>query len=199
MLRFLQSVWAAVFLGMASYLGVTTLLVSSAIESALSPPPVQQIDEEIDGPPEGPSWIFNDPLADEIISELESEKAALAARQSELNDLEQRLAAEKQEILRNREEIKRMQRELDQTVQNVAKDESMNLKRLAKVYAAMSPKGAGLILKEMSDEQVFRIMVFMKDDQIASILENMAKEGPLEAVRASLLADRLRLLHIDDD
>ena len=198
MLRLAKSVWVAVFLGMALYLGVTTALVYTAIDGDLSPAPPPIIDEEVDGPVIGPSWVFSNPLAEEIVAELETEQNALAVRRAELDELEKRLVAEKAEIRRNRDDVERMQKDLEQTVQKVAEDESENLKRLAKVYAAMSPKGAGMILKEMSDEQIFRVMVFMKDDQIAVVLENMAKEGPRHAVRASLLADRLRLLQIND-
>jgi flagellar motility protein MotE (MotC chaperone) len=74
----------------------------------------------------------------------------------------------------------------------VQEEEATNLKKLAKVYASMEVEGAASILKELNDEQIVKIMIFMKESETASIFETLAKRGKDEARRVALISERLR-------
>ena len=89
--------------------------------------------------------------------------------------------------------VSRLQQDFDQQAVRVRETETVNLKKLAKIYSAMSPEGATTILKELPDDQVVKIFLFMKDIETAPILELLAKQGSSEAKRAASISERLRL------
>jgi flagellar motility protein MotE (MotC chaperone) len=92
-----------------------------------------------------------------------------------------------------------LQSDFDKGVLRVREEESANLKKLAKVYAAMSPDSAAAIFGELDDTAVVKIMVFMKDGETAAILESLAKKGQPQAKRAAELSERLRLATYRND
>jgi flagellar motility protein MotE (MotC chaperone) len=141
----------------------------------------------------GPAWEFTNPEADQLMAELKAEKAALAKKEQELNDLGVRLRTERSEVDDATATVKKLQADFDQNVLRIKEEEVANLKKLAKVYADMSPEGAAAIFAELDDSAVEKIMVFMKEDQTAGILEALARKGQPEAKRAASISERLRL------
>jgi flagellar motility protein MotE (MotC chaperone) len=139
-----------------------------------------------------PSWAFQNPEVDQLISDLRQQKDTLAEKEHILNDLATRLKAEREEIGIVTQKVARLQTEFDRNVVRVREEETANLKRLAKIYGAMTPEGAVSILKEMNDDDVVRILVFMKDPETAPILELLAKPGVSDAKRAALISGRLK-------
>jgi hypothetical protein len=57
----------------------------------------------------------------------------------------------------------------------------------------MTPDGAASILKEMTTDQMVKILVFMKESETGPLLEMLAKTGPDEARRVAEITERLRL------
>jgi len=100
---------------------------------------------------------------------------------------------ERAEINQVTQTVHQLQMQFDASVVRVREEEIANLKKLAKIHAAMSPEGAALILKEMTDDQIVKILVFMKDDDAAPILETMAKLGKDDSRRVAGLSERIRL------
>lgn len=141
----------------------------------------------------GPSWNFINPEADQLIAELQEEKKALAKREQELNDYQARLQAEQSELGMVTQSVRQLQTDFDANVVQIAADEIVNLKKLAKVYADMEPSSAAKVLAEMPDDSIIKIMVFMKDPETAAIFESMAKQSEEQARRAAMLSERLRL------
>ncbi len=139
-----------------------------------------------------PSWDFVNPEVDQLIADLKQQKEKLAARETELDQLELRLKAEREEIGVVTQQVAKMQSEIDRSLVRVREEESANLKRLAKIYGNMSPDGAVSILKEMKDDDVVRILVYMKYDQTAPILELLARAGATDAKRAAQISERLK-------
>ena len=86
-----------------------------------------------------------------------------------------------------------MQKEFDRNVVRVQEEEVLNLKKLAKVYATMSPAAVTTIFKEMEDDKIVKILAFLKESEAAPILEHLAKMGETEAKRAAALTERFRL------
>lgn len=175
-------------LGTISYLAVTAFLImgSKDLQKPSKPEAVQAHSNR------GASWDFFNPDVDRLINELQLEKKSLAAREQQLNELAVRLQAERAELNQVTQAVHQLQREFDRNVVRVKEEEEANLKRLAKVYATMTPEGAGRILKQFQDDDIVKLLVFMKDGDSALLLEGLAKGSEADAKRAARISERLR-------
>jgi flagellar motility protein MotE (MotC chaperone) len=138
------------------------------------------------------AWDFRNPELDLIMAELKTQKESLAAREAQLKELAARLQNERQEINQLTQSVYQVQLEFDQNVTRVKAEEVINLKKLAKVYSAMTPEGAVAIFKELDDASIVKIAKFMKESETAPILELLAKQGEAEAKRTAAISERLR-------
>src|SRR2546421_8601497 len=146
MSRLLRSNWAVMVLGMLLYFGVTAgLLQPAKIFARVHTPSTRT------GNTHGASWEFFNPELDRLMEELNKEKKGVAARNEQLNELSTRLDAERTELNIVLQSMQRTQKEFDRNIVRVRDEESANLKKLAKVYANMSPEGAATIIKQMED------------------------------------------------
>ena len=143
--------------------------------------------------PAGPSWKFQNPELNQLMAELKDERETLRVRAAQLDELEARLGTERQEICVVTQTVARLRKEMEATITRVGEEEAVNLKRLSKVYATMSPAGAARILKEMDDEQIVKIFALMKEGETAPILEGFGQGDKQDAKRAALISNRLRL------
>jgi flagellar motility protein MotE (MotC chaperone) len=143
--------------------------------------------------PVGPSWDFNNPEADQLIAELKIEKKTVEDREQQLDDLATRLNTERAELGQVIESVRKLQGDFDRAVLHVKDDETGNLKKLAKVYAAMSPDVASTVLEQLDNEAIVKIMIFLKDGESAAILESMAKKGDAAARRTAQISEQIRL------
>ena len=188
-MNILQSSWLSVVLGGALYLGMTGFLLRPA---NLLKQGIQARSGGDTASASSASWEFFNPEIDRLIAELRKEKAAVQQREQELNDLAARLEAERAEITVVTQTVSRLQKEFDRNVVRVQEQEVANIKKLAKMYAAMDSTGAATIFKQMDDDQVVKIMMYMKEGETAPILEGLARLSETEAKRAALISDRLR-------
>ncbi|HMC27493.1 MAG TPA: hypothetical protein VKM56_06835 [Verrucomicrobiae bacterium] len=188
MARLFQSSWLTVLLGAVLFFGVTALQLAPAkiFPNGLPGPTAGAVNAR------GPSWEFFNPELDRLMTELASEKKAVAVRQDQLNELSTRLDAERTELGIVLQSVQRMQKDFDRNVVRVREEETANLKKLAKVYGNMTPEGAAAIIKQMTDDQVVKFMVFMKETETAPLLESFAKLGEAETKRAAAISERLR-------
>jgi flagellar motility protein MotE (MotC chaperone) len=187
MVRLLQSHAFAGFVGMALYLAVTawcwpSIQLGAPRESGASSTSNR-----------GPAWDFSNPEVDLLVAELNKEKTALAQRAQQLDELAARLQAEQLELNAVTQSVHRLQKELDETLVRVSEEEISNLKKLAKVYAAMSPDAAASILKQIDESSIVKILLFMKEDETAPVLETLAKLGEAESKMAASISERLRV------
>lgn len=189
MVRILQSPWVALVVAMLSYLGSTI-----ALWPKFQPVrPVAEVQEEETGPNVDASWNFRSEEIQQLITELKQEKEALVLKEQQLNELSLRLQNERTELNQITQKVFQMQREFDTNVVRVREEEIPNLKKLVKIYAAMTPEAAANVLKEMDEERIVKILAFMKEGETAPILEAFAKGGENDNRRAALISDRLRL------
>lgn len=193
MLQLLQSKSVAVVVGALTY-GLTTwacLQPQKQFEQAVHT--LQAKQESDTAEVTGPSWSYKNPELSQMVSELKEEREAVATRARQLDELEARLNAERQEIYSVTQTVQRLRMELDKVVTRVTEEEAANLKKLGRMYAAMSPEGAARILKEMTDDQIVKLLALMKNDESAPILESLGAGGKEEAKRAVLISNRLQL------
>ncbi|HWD18207.1 MAG TPA: hypothetical protein VHB20_02925 [Verrucomicrobiae bacterium] len=186
MIKLLTSNWLTAPIGAVVYLTFTVIFWQTP-----KPPPIVKA-----GPVTtlvGPSWEFSNPEADQLVAELKAEKRAVAAREQQLNDMETRLQAERAELSQVTQSVRILQSDFDKAVVRVRADETVNLKKLAKVYSDMAPDTAANVLAQMDDIAIVKIMLFMKEAETTGILEALAKQNPAGARRTAAISDRLRL------
>jgi flagellar motility protein MotE (MotC chaperone) len=141
----------------------------------------------------GPSWDFNNPEADQLIAELKVEKKAVQDREQQLDELSTRLNTERAELGQVIQSVRQLQGDFDKAVTHVKDDETVNLKKLAKVYGDMSPETAATVLEQLDNEAIVKIMIYFKEGEEAAILEAMAKKGDAEARRTAQISEQIRL------
>jgi flagellar motility protein MotE (MotC chaperone) len=193
MMNLLKTKWMPVAPGTTTYMVTTWLCLHPAQQLSQAAADLRNRTAEKPAAPSGPSWTFENPEMSELISELKEQREALRTRAAQLDELEARLKSERQEIYSVTQAVYQLKTNIEGTVTRVGQEEAVNLRKLAKVYAAMSPEGAGRILREMEDEQLVKILAVMKESESAPILESLAQGGKDESKRAALLSNRLRL------
>jgi flagellar motility protein MotE (MotC chaperone) len=186
MTKLLENPWLSAPVGVLVYLMCTVLCWQTP--KITLPHKITAISESI-----GPSWDFNNPEADQLLAELRVEKKSLDSREQQLDELAERLKAERSELGQVTLSVRQLQSEFDKSVIRIKDDEVGNLKKLAKVYGDMSPETAATVLSQMDNEAIVRIFVFLKENETAAILEALAKKGPAEARRTAELSEQLRL------
>lgn len=189
MIKILQSNWMCAVVGAIAYLG-TTLALWHTPKIQL---PAAALATAVKSNAAKPSWEFQNPEVDELISDLQHQRAVLDDRERQLNELEARLKMEREEMTVVSKNVAQTQAEFDRNVVRVGEEEIANLKRLAKIYADMTPEGAASIFHEMKDDEVVKVFAFMKDAETAPILEVMAHLGPADAKRAAEISERLKV------
>ena len=188
-MKILKSKFFAAMFGSVVFLLTTAFLTSSGLT-----PAHRDLGDGKDGHHvvNGPSWTFFNPELDQIIADLKAEREAVAAKEQQLNELAARLKAERAELDEALKSVRSMQQKVDRDVFRIKEDEAGNLKRLAKMYAAMEPAGAAKILRELEDVIVVKILSLMKEPESAVILESFARMGEPETKRAGGISESLR-------
>jgi flagellar motility protein MotE (MotC chaperone) len=186
MTKLLTSTWMTIPVGVAVYALSTILFWKTPVAPPRAAPAVSAAVKNELGQ-------YQNPEADQLVGELKAEKQKLDDREQKLNELAARLDAERGEISNATESVQQLQADFDKNVLRIKDEEIANLKKLAKVYSAMTPEGAALILTDLDDTQVAKIMVFMKEADAAAILESISKKGEAQAKRAADLSERLRV------
>ncbi len=186
MKKLLTSTWMAIPVGIAVYAAATFLFWKTPV----APPRVVRARTAA---VKNSLGEYQNPEADQLVGELKAEKQKLDAREQKLNELAARLDAERGEISNATLSVQQLQADFDKNVLRIKDEETANLKKLAKVYSAMTPDGAALILADLDDTQIAKILVFMKETDAAAILETFSKKGDAQAKRAANLSERLRV------
>jgi flagellar motility protein MotE (MotC chaperone) len=182
----LAKTWLLLPVGAALYLGTTAALLWPArfehpvrARVALTPS-------------NDPSWRFRNPEFEQLVSELNNERQALLDREKELQDLQARLVAERQEIYAATQAISRLQQEFDRTVVHFKNQQRENVKLQLKVIAGMTPLGAAMTLGQLPEEEAARILFALKPDQSSEILDALSKVSAEGAKLAARVTYRLK-------
>ena len=187
MKKLLTAPITAMTLGGISFLVTMMLLLQRPLTATPAP-----VHEEAESAPVENFWQTYNPEVDQLLEELQNEKAALAKKEQELRELATRIESERSELNVVTQRVHQLQIEFDQNVTRVKEEEAPNLKKLAKMYATMSPEGASAILAELDNETVVKLFSFMKETECAPLLEAMAMGGGEQAKRAAEISEALR-------
>jgi flagellar motility protein MotE (MotC chaperone) len=191
MLKKLNSPWIGSIIGLIAFLAVTAVTWNSATQSIQAARAAAEATNNV-AHGEHP-WSFDTVEIDALVKELREEREMLNKREKDLNDLKVRLDSERQELTQLTQAMHRMQQEFDLSVNRVSEEETANLKKLAKTYSGMEPDGAANIFKQMDDNSIVKIMVFMKEGETGPILSSMSRGGDTDAKRAADLTEKLRV------
>lgn len=186
MIRIIQSAWFAALIGGVLYLATTVLVLNPAqfAGARTAAPTDRSADDD-------PSWRFRNPEFNQWVSQIKEEKDALALREQQLNELQNRLNAERQDILTVTQIVAQLQADFDRSIVRFKAQEVENVRHQAKLIAAMSPAGAAAMIAEMADDDVVRILFMMKTDVASTILDTLSMRGKAEARRAATITMRL--------
>jgi flagellar motility protein MotE (MotC chaperone) len=183
-----HSPWLVALVGGLLYLG-TTLAVLRPAKFAGLRLAAQKLELSAD---DDPSWKFRNPEFNQWVAQIKDEKDALALRSQQLNELQTRLDSERQEFSIATATVSQLQTNFDKNVIRFTAQETDNVKHQAKLIAAMSPEGSAAMIKEMSDDEIVRILFIMKADQASLLLDTLSKTGETDAKRAAMLTVRLQ-------
>jgi flagellar motility protein MotE (MotC chaperone) len=188
MIQVLQSAWFAVLAATVAYLTTTVAVLTPGklVDSIAARTPVYR---SANG---GIAWEFFNPEIDQLLGELKEQKEALLTREQQLHELAARLQAERVEINQVTQSVHQLQQELDKVILRIRDEEVGNLKKLGKMYSAMSPEGAAAIIRQMDDDQAVKILLYIKETEAAAILESLGGPGEANAKRAVALSERLK-------
>ena len=198
MMSMLRSPWMVALVGTLSYLLTTIGLWRVPPLPRPAPPTAVAAAAAMD------FSRLSDQEIDQLVANLKEKKQSLEEREKRCQQWETRLRAEHAELQHLMDRIDQVRTQVDQAVARVeAKDAASNArlqqqeaahwKRMAKVYAGLSPQTAGAILKEMDDEQLLKLMSGLKDQELITLLQYLASRGPEDAKRAAALTQRLGL------
>lgn len=189
MIQLLQSSWMVALVGGLLYLGTTALLLRPSHLEGMHQAGAQKALKH--SPNDDPSWLFRNPEFDQMLEEIRREKEAVALKRQELQDLQARLAAERQELLSITQAVHQLQVEFDRNVIRLSSQEVENAKRQVKVLTTMTPVAAAGLLAEMPDDDVVKLLMIMKPDEASPLLEAIsATSGGTK--RAATLTDKMR-------
>ncbi len=177
-------------LGLVLYTVVTVLVWKVPVAAVHDDPSQEEIVAH--AKEAGPSWEFKSQEAEMLIQELKIEKETLARREKDLNELAERLKTERLEINVVTQAVYQLQMQVEASIVRINAEEAVNIKKLSKTYAAMSPDGAAPIMKEMEEPTLIKIIALMKEAESAPILEAMSKLSPDDAKRVAKVTERLR-------
>ena len=195
-------------IGALLYLAVTAVLILKGYKPPAPPPAKVATVEElvaIHGAPLAgkhadelngttPSWKYYNTDVEFLIEYLKQTSNSFQIRQKDLDELGQRLVAERAELASVTQSVARLRDDIDRQVIRIQDDEAINVKRLAKTYAGMEPSSVAKIFAELDEKLVVKVMSQMKDDQNAPILDALTKTGVQGAKLAAVLSDKLRLV-----
>ncbi|HEX7653669.1 MAG TPA: hypothetical protein VF607_09190 [Verrucomicrobiae bacterium] len=141
---------------------------------------------------DNPSWKFRNPEFEQWVAQIKEERTALALKEEQLKEWENRLTAENREISNVTQTVTKMQGEFDKRVLMFKDQEVANAKKQVKVIAGMTPDGAAAMFNTISDDEVVKLLYLMKTDVSGPILDAMSKQGPGLARRAANITQRLK-------
>jgi flagellar motility protein MotE (MotC chaperone) len=191
MLKKLNSPWIGSIVGLVAFLAVTGATWNAATrdmaraQNAAAAAPIANAAETL--------VVGDNVEVEALIKELREERDMLSKRERDLNELQARLAAERNELTQLTQAVHNMQKEFDASVSRVTEEEPVNLKRLAKTYGSMDAEGAAKIFKQMDDGSIVKIMLYMKEQETGPVLSALSRLGEIDAKRAGDLTEKLRL------
>jgi flagellar motility protein MotE (MotC chaperone) len=127
----------------------------------------------------------------DVLTSLAKRRAALDARQGEIDAHADLLAAAESRVDGKIASLKQLQDKIAQLLGQRDTDQEKQLASLVKTYSAMKPKDAARIFDNLSDEVLIPVAQAMKSDALAPVLAAMTPDAAQKLTVK--LANRLKL------
>ncbi|MDE2182232.1 MAG: hypothetical protein KGJ78_04360 [Alphaproteobacteria bacterium] len=127
----------------------------------------------------------------DVLTGLAKRRAALDAREADLNMRAQVLAAAEARVDSKISTLKQMQDQMNTLLQQRDADEKQQLASLVKTYSAMRPRDAARIFDNLPDDVLVPVAQAMKSDALAPVLAAMNPDAAQKLT--TKLAGRLKL------
>lgn len=128
----------------------------------------------------------------DLLQALAARRDALDARERELTQREALLRAAERRLEEKVAELDGVKAELLRLISRRNEEEDSRLRSLVRIYEAMKPKDAALILEKLDMDVVIGVIERMKETKVAPILASMVPERAKTVT--TLLADRKSLV-----
>jgi hypothetical protein len=159
---------------------------SLAVTNAPAEPEVARIRARVD-------------MAENVLKELERERAELARRAGELDVEADRIRLEKAAVDAMKRELGDIRQLLNSNIVEMASAEGENVKRIAEMCAKMDATAASQLLLELPVERVATILGLLSDRAAAKIMDAAVTGGAQGAKKAAEWAETLRRLRKEKD
>lgn len=192
----MRSPWVIAALALVLNLGISFYLFQQTVAEFLATiPETEPFPAEFAGDPQRFSLAVYSTQVGNLVDELRDREAGLDARSRALDAREARLASEQEELRRLQQQVASYRQQLDDYIVLIEEAETRNLKKNARVMTEMAPESVVLIFKELSDDEVVKLLTLFTTETIAAIFEAMIRENDppvADAQRAARLADKLK-------
>ncbi|MSR42753.1 MAG: hypothetical protein EXS19_01800 [Pedosphaera sp.] len=142
------------------------------------------------------SLSFNNPDVLKLQEELRRQNAALSTREQELRNFETELRRQFAEFSALSNALISTKNEMSKVWQDqmvaLRKEDQVKFADMAKIYTNMPPASAVIVIKSLAPDDIARVLLFMSDQQVASIFDTIAKEGPDGAKMVADITQRFR-------
>ncbi len=192
MKKILSSNIVLALLGGLLYLGVTAALLLQEIpkyrkEAAHQPSPLT-LEQEVNT--SGPSWDYVNPVADELVRQLQQKEKILAERKTDLDSLSKQIERERAYISSITNRVHELQADLDQTIITISQAQRTNYKEIVGFYQKMPPAEASKLIYELEDKEIARVLKFLKPTETSAILQTWIEEGPQKMARVTRILEQ---------
>lgn len=127
----------------------------------------------------------------DVLSELAKRREALDAREAEVEERTQLVAAAEKRIDDKVSTLKGLQDDINKLLGQRDVEEQKQLLALVKTYSAMKPRDAARIFNSLSDDVLIPVAAAMKADVLAPVMANMNSDAAQKLTVA--LANRLKM------
>jgi flagellar motility protein MotE (MotC chaperone) len=138
-------------------------------------------------------------MAENVLKELDRERAELSRRASELDVQADRIRLEKAAVEAMKRELLDLRQLLNSNIVEMASAEGENVKRIAEMCAKMDAGAAAQMLLELPGERVATILGMLSDRAAAKIMDAAVTGGTQGAKKAAEWAETLRRLRKEKD
>lgn len=175
-MNILRNPWFLAVFGLI--LAVGSAFVSYKMLEPPEPPTDRELELDlVDGAGAAALWNIRSGELSQLAQALADEKERLKEKAASIEELRERYASEKLELIDMQEEIARMQEELKNNIMIIEASEVKNLKKQADIYSEMDPENVVKIFAEMDKSEVAEYLYFMEEDTIGALFAAMVEQN----------------------
>lgn len=180
-MKLLSNIWVLTAIAFVLFAGTLTgfWLSASKVKPQL---PETMHTKEVDGAAVAALWNTQTGHVEEMVEELKRRTQALDQQKAELEQMRERIDAEKLELTRIQKDISEQQATLDDMVTRIEAAEVKNLRSQATVYSNMDPEATIQVFKTMDDVSVAKLLYFMNSDSQSAIFAALIEDPESQRV-----------------